>query len=106
MFAGLGFSYCPSDEIGALQLRKEEYSGLIGWEYEVSPSLSLIVQYLGSSPVAEDYAAFSEPCHEVSAGFKWRIKDAVVMEFAVTENVAIFKNSTDIGAHLSFARQL
>jgi hypothetical protein len=105
IFGGCGFSCCRADEIAGLQIRKEVYSGLLGFEYEYSSSVSLIVQYLGSSAIAKDYAAFSDPCHEVSTGVKWWLNDSFTLEFAVTENVAIFENSTDIGAHLSFAHQ-
>jgi hypothetical protein len=102
VFGGLGSQYCPSDNIAGLELHRMEWSGLGGVSYQYTPSLALIVQYLGSSPVARDAYAFSDPCHEVSGGFKWRTTDYATLEFALVENVATFKNSADIGAHLCF----
>jgi len=106
LFGGLGFQYCPADEIAGRELHKEEWAGLAGLEYQYTPSLSLIAQYLGSSPVAKDYYAFSDPTHEVSVGFKWRITRYTTVEFAVVENILIFDNSADISAHLGFGWNL
>ena len=77
-----------------------------GLEYQYTPSLSLIAQYLGSSPVAKDYFAFSGPTHEVSVGFKWHIMRYTTVEFALVENILIFDNNADIGVHLCFGRNL
>ena len=105
-FLGLGFQYCDSDNIGVIEFRDEQFSGLAGLEYQWSKSFCLLVQYLISSPVAKDYYAFSEPSHEVSAGVKWRAGHDSALELAVVENVAVFQNSADIGIHLAFGRSL
>ena len=106
MFGGVGSEYCPADEIAGVQVYKDEWSGLGGITYEYSPTLSLIAQYLASSPVAKEAFAFSKPCHEVSVGLKWRVTAQGILEFAVVENVAIFENSADIGVHLCFGTVL
>lgn len=106
VFGGLGFLYCPSDEIAGLELHNDEWTGLAGLEYEFTTSLALITQYLRSSPVAKGYFAFSDPSHEISVGFKWRITRSTTVEFAVVENVLIFDNSADIGVHLCFGSSL
>ncbi|MFA5043644.1 MAG: DUF3187 family protein [Kiritimatiellia bacterium] len=106
LFGGLGFQYCPADDINGLELHNEEWAGLAGLEYQYTPALSLIAQCLVSSPVAKDYYAFSDPTHEVSVGFKWRVTRHTTMEFAVVENILIFNNSADIGVHLCFGRNL
>ena len=106
LFGGLGFQYCTADYIAGLELHNEAWAGLAGLEYQYTPSLSLIAQYLGSSPVAKNYYAFSDPTHEVSVGFKWRITRYITVEFAVVENILIFDNSADIGIHLCLGRNL
>ncbi len=106
LFGGLGFQYCPADDIADLELHHEEWAGLAGLEYQCTSALSLVAQYLGSSAVAKDYFAFSDPTHEVSVGFKWRIMRDTTMEFAMVENILIFDNSADIGVHLCFGRNL
>jgi hypothetical protein len=102
-FGGAGLFYCPADDILGLRAMMEEHSGLLGLEYQYSRSLSLIVQNLSSSPVADDLYAFRRPTHELSAGVKWRFSKCGLMQFALTENVFIFDNSADIGVHLSFS---
>jgi hypothetical protein len=106
LFGGVGFQYCTADDIAGIEIQNEEWSGLAGLEYQYTPSLSLIAQYLVSSPVAKDYYAFSDPTHEVSVGFKWRITRYTTMEFAVVENILIFDNSADIGVHFCFGKNL
>ena len=106
LFGGPGYQYCTADELAGLELHKDEWSGLGGIAYQYSPSLSLIAQYLVSSPVAKDADEFSKPCHEVSVGFKVRMASHASLEFAVVENVAIFDNSADISAHLCFGTSL
>lgn len=106
LFGGVGFQYCTADDVAGLEFYNEVWTGLAGLEYQYTPSLSLVAQYLGSSPVAKDYFAFSEPTHEVSVGFKWRITRYTTVEFAVVENILILDNSADIGVHLRFGRNL
>jgi hypothetical protein len=105
-FMGAGVQYCDSDDILAIEIRDEQYSGMLGLEYHYSPSLGLLVQYLISSPVARNYYAFSEPSHEVSVGFKWHFGRASSLQLAIVENVAVFKNSADIGVHFALGRRL
>jgi len=105
-FLGAGFQYCDSDDITVIRFRNEQFSGLAGLEYQYSRAFSLLIQYLVSSPVAENYYAFSKPCHEVSVGFKWRTGCNTVIELAVVENVVVFQNSADIGVHLAYGRSL
>lgn len=105
-FLGLGFQYCDSEDLSVIEFHNEQYSGLVGLEYQYSRTFCLLVQYLISSPVATDYYAFSESCHEVSAGIKWRVENGSSFELAVVENIAVFKNSADIGLHLAYGRNL
>jgi len=106
VFGGAGFFYCEDSELSGMKLHREEYSGLLGIEYEYTSSLSLVIQSLGSSAVAVDYYEFSKPCYELSFGAKWRISDSATVEFAVVENMVSFKNSSDIGMHLAVSRRL
>lgn len=102
-FAGLGFSYGRVDDFEGITLYRDEYSGLVGLSYECSSSLALFVQNLSTSRLAEDYGAFSDRSHELSAGFKWRTDESSMVEFAIEENILEFRNSPDIGAHLCWS---
>ncbi len=106
LFAGAGISYCPKSNLGSIEFHSLLYSGLLGAEYRVSPTLSLVMQMLSSSPIAKNFGEFSDPCHELSTGIKWRTGRSMIMEFAVVENLFTFKNSSDIAAHFSIGRRL
>ncbi|MBN2301261.1 MAG: DUF3187 family protein [Lentisphaerae bacterium] len=106
VFGGFGLVYCRADKIAGIRLRNDEWSGLLGVAYECSPTVLLIIQNLSSSPVAKNYAPFSDACHELSIGFKWQISASFALEFGLTENVATFDNSADFGAHFSFTLPL
>ena len=105
-FGGLSLQYTPTDDITGIEMHREVWAALAGLECRLTPSFSLLAQYLGSSPIAKDFFAFSEPCHEVSAGFKWRLRPTTTVEFGVVENILIFDNSADIGAHLGLGWDL
>ncbi|OGV70322.1 MAG: hypothetical protein A2283_08240 [Lentisphaerae bacterium RIFOXYA12_FULL_48_11] len=106
LFGGVGLQYCIQNNMSSVELQREIWSGLLGVEYQCTPSISLVTQYLGSSRAAEDFFAFSDPCHEVSAGFKWLVTSHTILEFAIVENLFEYENSADIGIHLSFGRNL
>ncbi|MBI3987547.1 MAG: DUF3187 family protein [Lentisphaerae bacterium] len=103
VFGGLGIFHSPADEFADIPFNETVYTGLVGVEYQVVPAFSLIAQYLNSSPIAKSYSYLSESSHEVSAGGKWRIAPSAILELAVEENVAVYNNSPDIGAHLALS---
>lgn len=105
-FAGAGLFYCPQTDLAGIEMRRYTYTALLGLEYVCSPSVSLVLQLLRNSPMAEDFEEFSKPSYELSAGVKGKIGDATVVEFAIIENLFTFKNSADIAAHLSIGVRL
>lgn len=105
-FAGVGVSYCPEDGPAGIELNPVIYSGLFGLECHLAPRWSLVTQMLSSSPPAEDFGEFSDSCHELSVGCKWRTGDAAVLELTFVENVLTFDNSSDIAMHFSIGRRL
>jgi hypothetical protein len=105
-YLGVGIQYCDADDVAMIRIRDEQVSGLAGLEYQYSPTLSVLLQYLISSPVAKHYYALAKPSHEVSFGFKWRVGSDATLELAMVENIVVFKNSVDIGVHLAFGRRL
>ncbi|MEI8139054.1 MAG: DUF3187 family protein [bacterium] len=105
-FLGLGVEYHDSDDIEGIKFNDELFSGLVGLAYEYSKSISFNLQYLISSPVAEDYFAYSDPSEDVSFGFKWRSRSGSALELAMSENVDNFQNSADITVHLAFGWRL
>ena len=103
---GLGAEYSEANDVLIMTCRNAQYTGLVGLEYQQSRSFSLLLQYLITSPAARDFLPFSEPTHEVDAGFKWRLGRNSVMELALVENLFILENSADVGMHFSFCQRL
>lgn len=99
LFCGLGMQYCEGDLPGGIENCDHIFTGLGGAEWMCCRSFSLIVQYLGSSPIAKNYSPFSDSVHEVAVGFKWRATDATTLQFAFVENMVTFVNSADVAAH-------
>jgi Protein of unknown function (DUF3187) len=103
---GLGAAYSDANDVLVMTCRNDQYTGLAGLEYQQSRSFSLLLQYLITSPAARDYPSFSEPTHEVAAGFKWRLGRNSMMELALVENLFVLDNSADVGVHFSFYQKL
>ena len=106
LFAGAHATYSDQDELAGIELERLQFSGMAGLEYEASPSLSWLVQYTTSSPVAKDYYEFSESIHELHVGFKKDFANGTSLELAFTENIVAFNNSADFGIHLGIGRSL
>lgn len=104
--SGLGYFYSPADELGGIRLQHEEYSGLVGFEYQCSERLSLVAQELTSSAAVEDCAGLSRSCYELSVGLRWRVGTRTTFEASVGENVGVFDNSADVALHVLMARTL
>lgn len=100
LLAGLSFSYSRQDELAGVRLRREELTALAGCEYQWSQRTSVVAQYVIGTPVAESFYEFSDPIHELNIGFKRRLRDRVLLEWAFAENLFTFDNSTDVAMHL------
>jgi len=103
-YLGGSASYCTKKWLMGIPLRRELFNGLLGLEYQCGQRFSVLAQYVISSPVAENFYQFSEPVHELNAGFKWRITNRLVMELSLVENLFNFRNSTDFGMNLGITR--
>jgi hypothetical protein len=104
VFASAGASYCRTDQIAGIDLIELEGTAVLGIEWQLSRRESLLVQYLYSTPVAEDYHDFSEPVHEFNVGLKRVLSDGTVLEASFTENAFILNNSIDVGLHVGFSK--
>lgn len=105
-FGGIGLFFCPKDNLASIEMNHLVYSGLFGFEYQYTPSVSFVIQNLSSSAVAKDFYEYDEPCHELSLGAKWKVGEAAILEIAVVENLFVLQNSADIGVHVAFRRTL
>lgn len=93
-------------EILGISMRSEQWSFLVGLEAPLSEGFSLVVQDLIQTGAARDFYAFSDTTHEVAAGFKYRLRPEVLLEFGLIENLVNYDNSPDIGVHFGLSWRL
>ena len=81
-------------------------TAILGYEYQWTGNTNLNAQIYASPSIFKradtDLEELRNPKYQVSLGFRYRI-DSSVLTFAVTENVANYDNSPDIGFQLSWA---
>jgi hypothetical protein len=100
-YATITFIRFGTDGVYGIELNRTNWSALAACEYRVTPTWSLIAQYLVSQGVAPDYHVFSEASHEITGGTKLAISDGISAEFGLIENLFVFDNSPDFGVHLA-----
>jgi len=99
VYVGGNVAWFGREEFFGLKLKPIQWSTTVAVEWHVTPELSLIVQNLVTSGMAERLSDFSRPCHEIQAGFKWEPSRGVLVEMSITENIVNFSNSPDFGIH-------
>jgi hypothetical protein len=88
-----------------IPLEQVQVAGLASVEWPFHKRISMLLQYLCTQGVAEDWLDFSKPSHEIMLGFKIDLNRARTrFEIGALENLAIPDNSPDFGLHagLSF----
>jgi hypothetical protein len=77
---------------------------IVGWETRLSAHLGLVLQVYGSrSTVQEtDLPELSADKLQATLGLQWMMKGNAV-RFGLTENLANYNNTPDVGLSLSFA---
>ncbi len=93
------WAYYGSERLQGVELRKFQASGLLALEWRFVRPVSLVVQYLITQGAARDLRPFSQESHEIVFGFKGGIGRNLLWEFGLIENLVIYDNSPDFGAH-------
>ena len=100
-----GYVWFGRDDVMGIKLDKTLFSLLCAIEWQYSPKQSLLIQYLLSEGVAEDWRDFSDPSHEVAIGWKGEIFRGMVLEIGLIENILNYENSPDFGVHVGLVRR-
>ena len=66
---------------------------------------SVLVQYLVTEGLIEDFAPFSDESNEITLGYKWEVRNRGVLEIGLIENIISFDNSPDFGFHVGFSQR-
>jgi thiol-disulfide isomerase/thioredoxin len=99
LYGTLGYTRFGRDEFRTVELRDDQFSGLLAFEWRFKSRVSLIVQYLLTEGVAESLGDLSSPSNEITLGAKWEVIKGTVLELGLIENVITLGNSPDFGIH-------
>ena len=67
---------------------------------------ALLLQYLVTEGLVDDFGPFSETSHEITLGYKRELRPRSVFEIGMIENLFTFDNSPDFGIHLALIYRL
>lgn len=105
-YASLAAVYTRPSTIAMASGAQVVPTAILGYEYQWTDTTNLNAQIYASPSIFKradtDLDELRRPKYQVSLGFRYRI-DSSVLTFAVTENVANYDNSPDIGFQLSWA---
>jgi thiol-disulfide isomerase/thioredoxin len=99
LYGTLGYTSFGRDNFRSVDLRDDQFSGLVAFEWRFKPRVSLLVQYLLTEGVAERLGDLSSPSNEITLGGKWEVIRGTVLEFGLIENAITLGNSPDFGIH-------
>lgn len=102
-YAVLGYTWYADrgkTDPGEVTFENQQLIGLfaIGWQY--SADVNFIAQYVYGSAVIKTLEALDKASHEVHLGFRWRLNQTYMLDFALIENIITMDNSPDFGLHL------
>lgn len=100
-YLGGSIAWFGEEEFSGLPLRSIQWSGIFGIEVRGTDWFSVTAQYLITSGGVDSLDELSRPSHEITAGFKWKLGRAYVLETAILENIISPYNSPDFGVHFS-----
>jgi thiol-disulfide isomerase/thioredoxin len=99
VYGTLGYTLFGRDDFRTVELRDDQLSALLAFEWRFKPRASLLIQYLLTEGVAESLGDLSSSSHEITLGAKWEVVKGTVLEFGLIENVITLGNSPDFGIH-------
>jgi len=94
-YGNISYTEFGSNNVLGMPLTDHQFSGMMGYEFNVKTDQSFILQYLFSEGVVIDMGELSEYSHEIHIGYKWRT-DSLLWEAGLVENIVNFENSPDV----------
>lgn len=105
-YASLAAVYTKPSTIATASGARVVPTAILGYEYKWTDNTNLNAQFYASPSIYKsadtDLDELKKPKYQVSLGFRYRIGSSL-LTFAVTENVANYDNSPDIGFQLGWA---
>ena len=105
LYGTLGYSFFGQDDFRGLELKDTQATFLVAFEWRFRPKQSLLVQYLITEGLVEDFAPFSDNSNEITLGWKMEVTQHGVFELGLIENLIEFDNSPDFGFHVGYTQR-
>ena len=96
MYLNIGYTHFGSSKFITIPLEKTQLNGMLAYEWRTRPNQALLLQYSYSEGVVKDLGELSQASHEISLGYKWRLKH-FMWELSINENIINYENSPDVG---------
>jgi len=93
----------PTQGVEPTEFEDHQLTGMFALSWHYTPAFSILAQYLFNGPAIKNVDGLDEPSHEVHLGFKWRVGQYGLIEFALVENIITMDNSPDFGLHLGWS---
>lgn len=102
----LGYTIYASDDktsAGQVEFRDHQKTGLFALAWHYRPDFAVMLQMLYTDAAIKTIKALDEASNEIHFGFKWRINENYLVDFALIENIISWDNSPDFGVHLGIS---
>ena len=105
LYATLGYGVFGRDSFRGIALDDTQFSWMLALEWRMASRVSLLLQYLWTEGVAQDFGPFSDASNEITLGLKWEVYPRGTLEFGLIENIVEFDNSPDFGLHVGYTQR-
>ena len=99
LYVSLGHVWHGQDSHLGLELKDQQTSLLLAWEWRYAAHCAWVVQLLNSSAAGATREPFDEDAFEVGIGWKTGIRVGTVLELGLIENLFNADNTPDFGLH-------
>ncbi len=103
LYLTVGYAWFGRDDFRGIELEDTQLTALAAFEWRFLPRQSLLLQYLFTEGLIEDFEPFSEASNEITLGWKWEAIPRGTLEVGLIENVVSFDNGPDFGIHTGFS---
>jgi len=105
-YANASYTHFGSDKtLDIIPLSKNQFSGMLGYEFTLTKNQAFIVQYLFSEGILKNLGALNKVSHEIHLGYKWRTKNNMY-ELGLVENIVNFDNGPDVAFTFGITHKL
>jgi len=105
LYGTLGYAWFGRDNFRGIVLKDTQFSSLLAFEWRFRARQSLLLQYLRTNGLIEDFGPFSDTSNEITVGYKWEVRQKGILELGFIENIGSFDNSPDFGIHAGFSQR-